>query len=232
MGEKAVIFMVEDENAVLAANRRMLERRGYQVEQADCVADAYAYLKEHTPDLMILDIMLPDGSGLDICQKYREKSEKPVLFLTGKTSLDDRIEGLDQGGDYYLTKPYQFAELLAIIKRLLEREEKRQHKEEALTIFRKGDLEVNMLTMTVKVKGVPVPLTGKEFGLLVVLMQNEGKELSGEELYEKVWKTEPGSDVRTIRKHIMNLRNKLCASEMQDYDIVTSYGKGYMFRNS
>lgn len=229
MNDKPVVFIVDDETEVLAANQRMLERRGYHVDEADCVADAYAYLEVTTPDLMILDVMLPDGSGHDICRKFRETSENPVLFLSGKNDLNDKIEGLEQGADYYLTKPFQFPELLAVVRCMLAREQKRQQKKEKLTVLQKGPLKLDLQTGLVTVMEETVSLTGKEFGLLVVLMQNEGKELSGEELYERVWKTEPGKDVRTVRKHIMNLRSKIHVADVDDYDIITSYGKGYMF---
>ena len=230
MSDKTVIFMVEDETSVLAANRRMLARRGYQVDQAACASEAYSYLEQHTPDLMILDIMLPDGSGYDICRSFREKSDNPVLFLTGKDAVADKIEGLARGGDYYLTKPYNFAELLAVVNRLLEREEKRCQKEEHMSLLQQGPLELDLKKNLATLHGEPLALTAKELGLLSVFMQNEGRELSAEELYAQVWNTDSAHDTRTIRKHIMNLRAKIMAGETDEYDIVTAYGKGYTFR--
>ena len=230
MSDKTMIFMVEDETSVLAANRRMLARRGYQVDQAACASEAYSYLEQHTPDLMILDIMLPDGSGYDICRSFRKKSDNPVLFLTGKDAVSDKIEGLSLGGDYYLTKPYNFAELLAVVNRLLEREEKRCQKEEHMSVLHQGPLELDLKKNLVTLHGDPVPLTTKELGLLSVFMQNEGRELSAEELYAQVWNTDSAHDTRTIRKHIMNLRTKIQAGESDEYDIVTAYGKGYTFQ--
>ena len=120
--KKSLILMVEDEEQVLNTNCRMLRRRGYDVRIAQTAAEAYHQLEEQLPDLLILDIMLPDGNGLDICRRFREKTMNPVLFLTGKSDIRDRVEGLQQGGDYYLTKPYNFDELLAVIQMLLERQ--------------------------------------------------------------------------------------------------------------
>ena len=120
--KKSLILMVEDEEQVLNTNCRMLRRRGYEVRTAQTVSEVYHQLEEQLPDLLILDIMLPDGNGLDICRRFREKTMNPVLFLTGKSDIRDRVEGLLQGGDYYLTKPYNFDEFLAVIQMLLERQ--------------------------------------------------------------------------------------------------------------
>ena len=106
--KKSLILMVEDEEQVLNANCRMLRRRGYDVRTAQTVSEVYHQLEEQLPDLLILDIMLPDGNGLDICRHFREKTMNPVLFLSGKSDIRDKVEGLQQGGDYYLTKPYNF----------------------------------------------------------------------------------------------------------------------------
>ena len=103
--KKSLILMVEDEEQVLNTNCRMLRRRGYDVRTAQTVSEVYHQLEEQLPDLLILDIMLPDGNGLDICRHFREKTMNPVLFLTGKSDISDKVEGLQQGGDYYLTKP-------------------------------------------------------------------------------------------------------------------------------
>ena len=108
--KKSLILMVEDEEQVLNTNCRMLRRRGYDVRIAQTAAEACHQLEEYLPDLLILDIMLPDGNGLDICRRFREKTMNPVLFLTGKSDIRDRVEGLQQGGDYYLTNPYNFDE--------------------------------------------------------------------------------------------------------------------------
>lgn len=229
MEQKPVILMVEDEQSVLSANRRMLSRRGYEVLTAACAAEAYACLEVETPDLMVLDVMLPDGDGFEICSYFRKKSENPVLFLTGKDSLDDKLQGLSRGGDYYITKPYHFEELLAVVNRLLERSERAQQKARQQMVFQKGALEVDMQKSTVTLDGEPVFLTGKEYGLLQYFITHAGREISAEELYEQVWNTQAAQDLRTVRKHIMNLRNKIKAGQTDDYDIVTAYGKGYIF---
>ena len=126
--KKSLILMVEDEEQVLNTNCRMLRRRGYDVRTAQTVSEACQQIEEQLPDLLILDIMLPDGNGLDICRHFRKKTMNPVLFLTGKSDIRDKVEGLQQGGDYYLTKPYNFDEFLAVIQMLLERQKRMEKK--------------------------------------------------------------------------------------------------------
>ena len=228
MSEKTNILMVEDEKIVLSANKRMLARRGYQVIEASSAKEAFAYLESNTPDLIILDVMLPDGNGFDICKKIRKDSDVPILFLTGKTDINDKVEGLSVGGDYYLTKPFQFEEMLAVVKRLLEKEAK-QKNNKPNNIIKKAGLELNLEDMSFTLNGKDIQLTNKEFGLLSLFVQNENYVFSNEELYEKVWKAEAGLDTRTIRKHIMNIRSKICNEGQNKFDIVTVYGKGYVF---
>ena len=157
--KKSLILMVEDEEQVLNTNCRMLRRRGYDVRTAQTAAEACHQLEEHLPDLLILDIMLPDGNGLDICRRFREKTMNPVLFLTGKSDIRDRVEGLQQGGDYYLTKPYNFDEFLAVIQMLLERQKRMEKKiKEKFGVPQTGD----MLLTSVGTIGIPYIIKKKD----------------------------------------------------------------------
>lgn len=182
-----------------------------------------------TPDLLILDIMLPDGSGYDICERFRSTSDHPVIFLTGKGETCDKVEGLGHGGDYYLTKPYDPDELLAVADMLIKRHLQTKKKREQLTRIVKGSLVLDIPKFKATVNGADAELTAKEFALLLLLVQSEDKEVPPHELYEKVWGTPSGEDIRTIRFHIKNLRRKIHADDANDYDIVSVYGKGYMF---
>lgn len=226
---KTTILMVEDEDSVLAINTRMLKRRGYDIIPASTVSEAITCLSTYTPDLLILDIMLPDGNGYDICTYFRKKSTKPVLFLTGKKETHDKVEGMHCGGDYYLTKPYNFDEFIAIIERLITREEQLDKKQSTLIPLKKGDLTLNIIKAQALLKGNDVELTKKEFLILLILIQNEGKELSAQELYEAAWGAPAFKDARVIRTHISKLRVKIEADNSDDYDIVSTYGKGYTF---
>ena len=227
--EKPIILVVEDETDVLRINARMLARRGYTVYTAENYRQAYERLENPIPDLLILDIMLPDGSGYDICKRFRSISDHPVIFLTGKGETCDKVEGLGHGGDYYLTKPYDPDELLAVADRLIKRHLQTKQKHEQLTTIVKGSLTLDIPLSRAAVNGADAGLTVKEFALLLLLVQSEDKEVSPHELYEKVWGVPSGEDIRTIRFHIRNLRRKIHADDAKDYDIVSVYGKGYMF---
>ena len=231
--KKSLILMVEDEEQVLNTNCRMLRRRGYDVRTAQTAAEACHQLEEQLPDLLILDIMLPDGNGLDICRRFREKTMNPVLFLTGKSNIRDRVEGLQQGGDYYLTKPYNFDEFLAVIQMLLERqkrmEEKIKEKFQSSRQITIGSLRLDLSDGHAYLNNADTGLTRTEFSLLRLLAENQEKIFSAKELYEAVWGSCAGTDTSTVRRHIFNLRVKIGAKDTDEYDIVSVYGKGYLF---
>ena len=185
---KSLILMVEDEEQVLNTNCRMLRRRGYDVRTAQTVSEVYHQLEEQLPDLLILDIMLPDGNGLDICRHFREKTMNPVLFLTGKSDIRDKVEGLQQGGDYYLTKPYNFDEFLAVIQMLLDRqkriEEKIKEKYQASRQITIGSLRLDLSDGHAYLNNTDTGLTRTEFSLLRLLAENQEKIFSAKELYD------------------------------------------------
>lgn len=235
MSERQTILLVEDEKDVLMVNARLFARRGYDVRTAQSCTEAYPKLKE-TPDLLILDIMLPDGSGYDICQAFRQNSDHPVIFLSGKGQIADKVQGLQQGGDYYLTKPYDTSELLAVVDMLLKRHLQAVQKRQQASVICKGSLVLEVDNSRALCDGRDAGLTArdagltaKEFSLLLMLVRNEEKVVSPQELYERVWGMEAADDVRTVRFHIANLRKKLDADNAPDFDIVSVYGKGYMF---
>ena len=207
----------------------MLRRRGYEVMTAQNAAQAYEKLSETIPDLLILDIMLPDGNGLDICKWFRRKSLRPVLFLTGNSNVQDKVEGLGQGGDYYLTKPYHFDEFLAVIQMLLKRQQKLEQSIQESQQILIGNLRLDFSNGRAYLNDTDIFLTRTEFSLLKLLVENQEKVFSPQELYEAVWGTSAGTDTRTVRRHIFNLRTKINAENTDDYDILSVYGKGYLF---
>ena len=226
---KPEILVVEDEADVLRINARMLKRRGYLAYTAESCLAARKLLGQVAFDLLILDIMLPDGSGYDILEDFRKISDHPVIFLTGKGGTYDRIEGLGRGGDFYLTKPYDPDELMAVADRLLQRHIQTRIKQEQLKVISKGSLLLDLSRSKALVGGLDAGLTAKEFSLLLLLVQSEDRVLSHHELYERVWGVPSGDDTRTVRFHMKNLRRKINADNSNDYDIVSVYGKGYMF---
>ena len=235
MSERQTVLLVEDEKDVLMVNARLFARRSYDVRTAQSCTEAYQKLKE-TPDLLILDIMLPDGSGYDICQTFRQNSDHPVIFLSGKGQPSDKVQGLQQGGDYYLTKPYDTSELLAVVDMLLKRHLQAVQKRQQASVICKGSLVLEVDNSRALCDGRDAGLTArdagltaKEFSLLLMLVRNEEKVVSPQELYERVWGMEAADDVRTVRFHIAKMRKKLDADNAPDFDIVSVYGKGYMF---
>ncbi len=222
---KGKILIVEDEVEILYSNKNILKRRGYEVLTAETVKDAKEVLEKNKPDLLILDIMLPDGSGVDICNSFRENNKQPVLFLSAKRDVSTKVDSLKKGGDYYLTKPYHYEELLAIIERLLERKNESMAKT-SITI---GDLQFDYSTFNAKIAGCDIFLTKIEATILSILIQNINKEVNRDYLYEQVWGNVEYGNSRVLKTHISRLKQKINCENTDCYDILAIYGKGYTF---
>jgi len=226
------ILIVEDNEEILRLNQKVLNRKGFQVLIAQTLAKARVCLKEHSIHLIVLDILLPDGSGLDFCSEVREKTAAPILMLSGLRSHQDIVGGLLTGGDDYLTKPYRMDELLARIFSLLRREllhEQQMEKQAPQRIITCGPLKLDTEFGRACLNGQDIGLTPKEFTLLLLLVQNEGEVVPSKEIYEKVWGTSSNDDVRTIWTHISKLRNKLGIDAGSSINITAERGKGYLF---
>ena len=178
------ILIVEDEKKVAAALREGLSTEGYTVGMAATGEDAFFLLNTESFDLVILDVMLPGRSGIEVLAAIRKRGlQTPVLLLTARDAVADRVHGLDSGADDYLVKPFAFPELLARIRALL-----RRGKPELKLQFRLGDLEIDTATRTVTRAGEPVDLTAREFDLLQYLVQHQGRVVSREMIARDVWK--------------------------------------------
>jgi DNA-binding response OmpR family regulator len=219
---------VEDDRDIQQANKNMLERRGgYTVTLAMNLAEARQRIKESVPDLIVLDIMLPDGNGLEFLRELRGDSRSlsgsgdiPVLLLTALSESSDVVAGLRAGGDDYLAKPYDNEVLLAHIEmfwRWTERIPK---------TLAKDALTADIIAGRAFIKGRDLLLTQKEFAVLILFMQNEEVTMSMEGLYEKVWKRPLGGNRNTLQTTISNLRKKI---EPSGYTITASRGQGYVF---
>ena len=215
-----LILLVEDNEQILYGNKRMLKRRGYDVMTALTLHEAREHMEASKPDVIVLDIMLPDGSGLDFMREFRKTSNTPILLLTGLTTPEDIVRGLTDGGDDYLTKPYDFEVLLARIAALLRRAERLP---EMLT---KGALTLDIVSGQAHCNGENLLLTQKDFALLILFVQNEEKTMSVEYLYEKVWKSPLNGDTQAIKSAVSRLRKKLDGS---GYTISSIRGEGYLF---
>jgi DNA-binding response OmpR family regulator len=199
----------------------MLERRGgYSVRTAMNLAEARKRIKESAPDIIVLDIMLPDGSGLNFLRELRYDANIPVLLLTALGESSDVVAGLKAGGDDYLVKPYDNEVLLARIESLLRRTE---HVPQTLA---KGPIIADITAGRAFINGRDLLLTQKEFAILFLFMQNEGITLSAESVYEKIWKRPLGDDKNTLQATISTLRKKI---EPSGYGIAVSRGQGYIF---
>lgn len=225
MSETGTILLVEDDQNVLRTNRRILEREGYRVLCAETLQDARACLDEK-PDALVLDILMPDGSGLDFCTEIRTTTPVPVLFLTALDEKSEVIEGLVAGGSDYITKPYDVDEFLARVKAQLRLAAMNR----ALLgrRFSCGPLVLDMLAQRAYLGGQDMLLTQKEFSLLLVLMRSEGQTLSAEALYQAVWHMPMVGENRSLKKHLSTVRRKL-EDGNSGYTIHSVYGKGYRF---
>ena len=205
--KKSLILMVEDEEQVLNTNCRMLRRRGYDVRTAQTAAEACHQLEEQLPDLLILDIMLPEEDGLSILKKIRIRPDVrklPVIMLTAKGSEFDTVVGLDSGADDYIPKPFRMMELISRVRALLRRSEDNGAEE-----YRMENLYVCPGRHEVTVDQEPVNLTLKEYEMLCLLLKNSGTVLSRTQLLNQIWGYEFDGESRTVDVHIRTLRQKL-----------------------
>ena len=189
--------------------------------EADTLAKGRELFLKKILALIILDIMLPDGDGIMLCEELREGSEAPILFLSAKKADSDVIAGFEAGGDDYLPKPYNLNILLKRVEALLRRTSRVP---ETLT---KGALTLDPLAGQAFLNGVDLVLSQKECSLLLLFFQNEDKIISAEYIFEKVWKAPLGEDKNTLQVLISNLRKKI---EQSGYNIITKRGHGYVFR--
>ncbi len=225
MSDKKMILVVEDDVQMLGFNERKLRRAGYTVVTAQSIAEALEKFNENIFDLMVLDVMLPDGSGFDLCKKIRLTSDSPILFLTGKTQTEDKVTGLLGGGDYYMTKPYDFDELVAVVKTLLRRVEKNDSANIDVDIITYKDLTLNKLTLIASANNTDLLLTPKEFSLLMVLAKNIDNPICAKDLYENAFSVPFHDDIRTLWTHLSRLRKKLEANS--DIIIQNDRSTGY-----
>lgn len=215
------ILIVDDEPNIIELTTLYLERDGFKVESVGTGKDALTRWESSSPDLIILDLMLPDIDGFEICRQIRAKNNTPILMLTARKEDVDKIVGLELGADDYLTKPFNPRELVARVKAILRRKQGEFKPVANITL---GNLTIDIARHEVKNEGVPVTLRTKEFALLVALAQNEGIVLSREKLLELVWGFDYYGETRTVDVHINHLRDKIAGSGA---DIETLRGTGY-----
>ena len=221
---KGLVLLVEDNEKLNIANARALKLSGYEVHNATTLAEARTRLSMIEPDVILLDVMLPDGDGFDFCDAIRSQTNAHIIFLTAKAEHEDRVRGLNTGGDDYITKPFHPEELIARIAAAMRR--RGMGKIPAKTI-EKGGLTLDIIAAQAFVDSRDLNLTPKEFALLLMLVQNEDVTMSAEQIYESVWKAPLIGDNNALKTAISKLRSKI---EATDFDISSHRGKGYVFQ--
>jgi two-component system alkaline phosphatase synthesis response regulator PhoP/two-component system response regulator ResD len=215
------ILVVDDEANIIALAKMYLEKEGYRVERAMDGAEALRKVGELQPALMVLDLMLPEVDGWEVCRRVRADSDLPIIMLTARDDDIDKIVGLELGADDYLTKPFNPRELVARVKAILRRTVRADRPAQVLRL---GDLTIEPASRSMTVAGKPVSLRAKEFDLLVALAEHKGIVLSRQQLLDLVWGFDFYGQTRTVDVHIAHLRHKLAGSQV---GIETVWGVGY-----
>ena len=223
------ILIVEDEVTVAEVVARYLARDGYTVRRVADGADALPVARDFRPDLVILDIMLPHRSGMEICRELRAQGNTPIIMLTARDEETDKILGLGLGADDYVTKPFSPRELVARVKAVLRRAAGPSSVEAGRDVIRAGDVEIDMATRRVTRGGVAVDLTAKEFDLLAHLAAHPGRVYTREHLLRAVWGYDYFGDDSTVTVHVRRLREKLEPDPARPRYVTTVWGVGYRF---
>ncbi len=224
---KPRILIVEDEPAMVAGLRDNFEFEGYEVISA---GDGVAGLEQalsNDPDLVVLDVMMPRMSGLDVCKQLKAKRPAlPIIMLTARGQEIDKVVGLELGADDYVTKPFSIRELMARVKAVLRRASTQTG---AMDVYRFSDVEVNIRSNEVQRGGAPIDLSAKEFALLSYFISHPAETLSRDRLLDAVWGYENYPNTRTVDTHIVHLRQKLEPNPEEPRFILTVHGSGYKF---
>jgi DNA-binding response OmpR family regulator len=224
------ILIVDDEPLLVKGLKYSLEQDGYSTEAAYDGKEALEKQSKEKFDMIILDLMLPEIDGLEVCQRIRERSDVPIIMLTAKGEDMNKILGLEYGADDYMIKPFNILELKARIKAILRRTNSKETKLGEQIIY-VDDFIINTLGRKVTVNGKEKNLTAKEFDLLILLATNPGKVFTREELLEIIWGYEYFGDLRTVDVHVRRLREKVEKNSSNYEYILTKWGVGYYFRN-
>jgi len=223
------ILVVDDETLLVKGIRFNLQNEGYEVITGSDGLDAVRMVQQEQPDLVVLDVMMPNMDGMTACGKIREFSDVPIILLTAKTDDMDKLMGFEHGADDYLTKPFNILELKARIRALLRRSGASEKKAPA------NQLAIGSITLDLDARNAYrqdklVDLTAKEFDVIEFLMRNPNRVYSREALLDTIWAYEYRSDIRTVDVHIRRLREKLEDNPAEPKYILTKWGVGYYFR--
>jgi len=223
------ILIIDDEEPTVQLISMLLEKRGFETIKAYRAEEGLRNAYRYQPDLVLLDVMMPDMDGWDVCKRLREMSDVPIIFLTARDDVKDIVHGLELGSDDYVIKPFNNEELIARIKAHLRRSPRPSMSEEI--VFNDGDFRINFMNREVWVHNELKHLTPKEFNLLAVLIRSAGRVVSRNDLVTQAWGEEYGDAIDSLKLYIHYLRQKLERNPQQPEYIVTSRGVGYRFVN-
>ena len=224
------ILIIEDEVSFSEALSFLLEKEGFETEVAETGKAGIASFNKSTFDLVLLDLMIPEISGIDVCRTIRTNSQIPIIMLTAKDSEVDKVVGLELGADDYIVKPYSKAELVARIRAVLRRSGSNGAVGES-NILKAGPVEIDVESHKVKVLGEHISLPLKEFELLEFLVRNSGRVLTRTQLIDRVWGSDYFGDTKTLDVHVKRLRAKIEKDPANPIFIQTIRGLGYKFEN-
>lgn len=218
------ILIIDDDIDIADLESYLLKKEGFDTQICNTGEDALEEINKERFDLILMDIMMPGISGIELCAKVREKVDCSIIFVTAKANLVDKMIGFEIGADDYITKPFENQELVSRVKAHL-RKDKRNRKQNNSNIIKIGEIELNKESFEVKKNGTKVDLSTREFELLKYLMENKGIVLSKSQIFDSVWGSNFG-EISTVAVHIKNLRDKLDKDEKY---IITVWGYGYKF---
>lgn len=223
------ILVVEDEPSIAEVVGLYLQRAGYQVQTASDGKIAMTILEKGIPDLVVLDLMLPEIDGLSLTRWLRDRSNVPIIMLTARREEIDRIAGLEMGADDYVVKPFSPQELVSRVRAVMRRMQREQAPAESESPLAYGDLVIDALSRTVSISGEDIPLTAKEFDMLYLLAQHPKQVYTREQLLDRIWGGAEYIDPGTVTVHIRRVREKIETDPSNPIRLVTVWGVGYKF---
>ena len=230
--DRKTVLIVEDEDNLLAPLRYNLEREGFRVITATDGGEGLDSARQESPDLVILDIMLPTMDGIQVCRILRGESAVPILMLTAKGEELDKVLGLEMGADDYMTKPFSMRELVARVKAMLRRADLRPSPANGRPgggVITSGDLIIDVDARRASLRGDPIKLKPKEFDLLTLLAGSPGKAFNRDDILDRIWGGRDNIDRRTVDVHVRWIRQKLGEGDGAPRRIITIRGHGYRF---
>lgn len=225
-----LILIVEDEVGIRELIQLYLERHGYRTLAAGDGVEALKILEREQPQLILIDIEMPRMNGFELCRRVRAKHTLPIIYLSSRKGISDKLKCFELGGDDYITKPFDFSELKARIEANLRRyRQNESNTKQSSGILKYGELEVDLNRCQFKLRSEPLELSVKEAELLMLFARHSNQVLSAEQLYDRVWGLESTGNIETVKVHISNLRRKMETNPANPKYIRTVRGFGYIF---